>query len=345
MRQLCTRGAAVFLAVALLVGRGIGAENQPSSRRTPIVIAVEKTRHSIVTIKVPRAGTRDTVGTGVIVDEHGYVVTNRHVVGKASTVKVVLPSGKPGTADVVALETPLDLAIVKLNAPGPFKAVSLATDVADLMVGETVIAIGHPFGYTNTVSTGIISALNREITMPTGDVLTGLIQTDASINPGNSGGPLLNVNGQMIGVNVALRDGAQGIAFAINAGTVERVLTKHLGARQKAGISHGLSVQAKMLAEAGPQRVIVTAAAAQLQSGDEILAVGERAVANAFDIERALWNKRPGQTVALKVVRNGREMTVELTLQAENRGGQVAAARAGDRTPNLSAPAGVPTGD
>src|SRR5437867_3364599 len=116
MRQLFTRSATAFLAVALLVGRGIGAENQSSSRRTPIVVAVEKTRNSIVTIKVPRAGTRDTVGTGVIVDEHGYVVTNRHVIGSADSVNVVLPNGKAGTAEVVATETSLDLAILKLNS-------------------------------------------------------------------------------------------------------------------------------------------------------------------------------------------------------------------------------------
>ena len=100
------------------------------------------------------------------------------------------------------------------------------------MVGETVIAIGHPFGYTNTVSTGIISALGREITMPEGEVLGNLIQTNASINPGNSGGPLLNINGELIGINVALREGAQGIAFALNADTVQQVLSKHLERQQ-----------------------------------------------------------------------------------------------------------------
>jgi serine protease Do len=348
MRQLFTPSAAALLTVALLVGRGAGTENhdnQPFPRRTPIVRAVEKTRNSIVTIKVPRPGTRDTVGTGVIVDESGYVVTNRHVVGSSATVNVVLPGGKTASADVIVAEPSLDLAILKLNAGSKFTAVSMATDTADLMVGETVIAIGHPFGYTNTVSTGIISALNREITMPTGDVLTGLIQTDASINPGNSGGPLLNINGQMIGINVALRDGAQGIAFAINAETVERVLSKHLSAGRRAGVSHGLKVKSRMLTEMGPQRVLVTAAAAQLKKGDEILAVGDRQVSNAFDIERALWNKRPGQTVTLKVIRNGAELTVQLTLHSEDGAGQATEARADNGTGKRSAPGGVPIGD
>jgi serine protease Do len=345
MRKFFTRIAAALLAVSLLVGRGVGTENEASPRRTPIVKAVEKTRNSIVTIKVPRAGTRDTVGTGVIVDERGYVVTNRHVIGSSDTVNVMLPGGKAATADVVAVETALDLAILKLNASTKFSAVSMATDSSDLMVGETVIAIGHPFGYTNTVSTGIISALNREITMPTGDVLSGLIQTDASINPGNSGGPLLNIYGQMIGINVALRDGAQGIAFAINAETVERVLNKHLSARRQAGVSHGLKVKSRILAKTGAQSVVVTAAAAQLKQGDEILAIGDRQVANGFDIERALWSKRPGQTVALKVVRNGAEITVQLRLNSEDGAGQVAEARTGNRSGNRDEPTGVPAGD
>jgi serine protease Do len=342
--RLYTRSAATLLAVVLLVGRGVGSDNQSFPRRNPIVLAVEKTRHSIVTIKVPRAGTRDTVGTGVIVDEHGYVITNRHVVGAGNIVKVVLPNGKAATGEVIAAESALDLAILKL-AGGPFRALPLGP-ASDLMVGETVIAIGHPFGYTNTVSQGIISALNREITMPTGDVLTGLIQTDASINPGNSGGPLLNINGEMIGVNVALRDGAQGIAFAINSSTVKKLLQKHLNAGRISGVRHGLKVQEKVLAETGPrQRVVVAAAAAQLRQGDEILAVGNHEIASAFDIERALWNNRPGQKVALRVVRNGQEMTVELTLRSENGAGRVAEAPAGNRTGTRSAAVGVTAGD
>ena len=94
------------------------------------------------------------------------------------------------------------------------------------MVGETVIAVGHPYGYTNTVSTGIVSAKGREIPMPSGGRLTDLIQTNASINPGNSGGPMLNINGELIGINVALREGAQDIAFALNADTVQKVLSQ-----------------------------------------------------------------------------------------------------------------------
>ncbi len=132
---------------------------------------------------------------------------------------VRLNSGIEIEAAVIWRTAAYDLAVVRVATPQKLQALELAP-VSDLMVGETVIAVGHPFGYTNTISTGIISALGREITMPSGDTLTGLIQTNASINPGNSGGPLLNINGELIGINVALRNGAQGIAFAINAGMV-----------------------------------------------------------------------------------------------------------------------------
>jgi serine protease Do len=341
MSQLSKRLAAVLLAAALAVD--MAKADPPYSRRSPIVEAVQKTRQSIVTIRVPRARSRDMVGTGVIVDERGFVVTNRHVVGGANSVSLRLADGSELTGEVVVDETAQDLAVLRLKTSKKLPALALAP-TSDLMVGETVIAIGHPFGYTNTVSTGIISALGREIAMPTGDVLGGLIQTDASINPGNSGGPLLNINGELIGINVALREGAQGIAFAINAATVKQVLQKHLSALRVAGVSHGLNMQEKVLAETGSrQRVVVANETNSLRKGDEIITVGDRSVANTFDVERALWDAKPGQKVALKVVRGGHEMTVQLTLQSGSGAGQVAEADSGTRS-TRAVPFGVPAG-
>src|SRR5262249_10055989 len=134
-----------------------------------------------------------------------------------------------------------DLAILKLPAAGKKLQTLAFAPGSDLLVGETIITVGHPFGFTNTVSTGVISALGRAITMPDGETLANLIQTNASINPGNSGGPMLNINGELIGINVALREGAQGIAFALNADTVQRVLARHLSAGQMAHLGHGLT--------------------------------------------------------------------------------------------------------
>jgi serine protease Do len=319
--------AAVCWIVAVVVIGGAGTEAKGQySRKTPIVEAVQKTRHSIVTIKVEKkkeawSKSKDAVGTGVIVDERGYIVTNRHVIVSAKKITVRLLDGSDLTAGVLVEDSRCDLAILRIKAGKKLPALPLGPG-SDLMVGETVIAVGHPFGYANTVSTGIISALDRDITMPTGEVLTNLIQTDASINPGNSGGPLLNINGELIGINVALRDGAHGIAFAINADTVKLSLSKHLSALKIAGVTHGLNCQEKV-AEEGPQRQRVVvgkvagatpAASAGLKDGDEILLVGKRSVSNRFDVERALWDHKPGESVPLKVMRQGKEIVVTLTL-------------------------------
>jgi serine protease Do len=287
------------------------------------VEAVQKARTSVVTVIIPKTQyqTRDTTGTGVIIDERGYIVTNRHVVAGRQTVGVRLYDGRQFNGEVILSSPSHDLAIVRISTGFALKAMRLAP-VSDLMVGETVIAIGHPYGYTNTVSVGIISALGRTITMPTGEVLSGLIQTDAAINPGNSGGPLLNINGELIGINNAIRDGAQGIAFAINAGTVRDLVATRLSALRISRVGHGLECKEKVVGETGDRQFVVVgavyqatpAAQAGLRPGDEILTVGDREVANSFDVERSLWDRQPGQQVTMKVRRQGKDMLVKLTL-------------------------------
>jgi serine protease Do len=185
-----------------------------------------------------------------------------------------------------------------------------------------VIAVGHPYGYSHTVSTGIISAVDRRITLTSGDTLSNIIQTNASINPGNSGGPLLNINGELIGIICGMREGAQGIAFAINADTVKQMLLRHLSAVKIAGVDHGLTCSERVLPEGlRRQRVMVAqvtdktpAAQAGLRGGDEILRIADRPVSNRFDVERALWDRKPGETVSFAVFREGKEIAVALTL-------------------------------
>jgi serine protease Do len=327
MHSSVTRGFAALLLAALLVPMAAATDPEPFSRRSPVVEAVQKTKSSIVCIRVPRpGGGKDMIGSGVIVDERGIIVTNRHVVGANKTATVCLHDGTTVTGEVLAGDPRCDLAVLRVQASKKLVALALAP-VNDLMVGETVIAIGHPYGYTNTVSTGIISALGREVTMPTQDTITGLIQITAAINPGNSGGPLLNVNGELIGINAALREGAQNIAFAINAGDVKAFLNKHLSALKVSGIEHGLACREKVLGEIGDRQRVVIAdapAATNLKQGDEIRAMGSLHIANAFDVERALWGRKPGEQLALKVVRQGQELTVTLTLAAAQGAGQVA---------------------
>ncbi len=322
------RVRAAALAALLVVSALLGSEARGQfNRRTPIVEAVRKTRASIVSIRVEKADendqTKKLIGTGVVVDGRGYILTNWHVVSGANVIHAYLADGTEHDGELFFEDPHTDLAIIHIQAPGQLKVLPLGPG-SDLMVGETVIAIGHPYGYTNTVSTGIISALGRQITMPSGETLTNLVQTDASINPGNSGGPLLNINGELVAINVALREGAKGIAFAVNVETIKQVLSNNLSAGRLSGIQHGLRCTEKV-AEAGPGRphVLLGAVAAQtpaavagLRPGDEILRVGPLAVKNRFDVERALWGHRPGEQVPLTVARNGKQWTVDLVLAA-----------------------------
>jgi len=217
---------AAVLAALFLV-RSVVA-NEPSELRSkdPVVQTVQKTINGVVAIRVPRPGEKDMIGSGVIVDEAGLIITNRHVTAGKRHVKVKLNDGGELTGEVVHSSIELDLAIVRVESKKALHAIRLLGK-DDLLLAEKVIAIGSPFGYEGTVSVGIISALNREIQMPNEVLMTRLIQHNAAINPGNSGGPLVNVNAEVIGINVAMRDGAQNIAFAIHAGTVKDFLTSY----------------------------------------------------------------------------------------------------------------------
>jgi serine protease Do len=225
-----SRFALALVATLVLVSNLAAVE-----RRTPVTEAVAKTKASIVTIRFGKS-----IGSGVIVDDRGLIVTNAHVVGKNEKVNVTLCDGTSLDADVLVADPSRDLAVVRIKTDKKLQALALA-QVDDLMVGEDVIAIGHPYGYNYTVSVGIVGATNREVAMPTGHTLEGLIQVTAAINPGNSGGALLNINGELIGINTAVRDGAQGIAFAINADSVRGFLGRHISAVVVGGVEISLT--------------------------------------------------------------------------------------------------------
>jgi serine protease Do len=208
-------------------------------RHTVTVDVVRKTQDAVVNISATRTITRrmspfgadpfwqhfdvgdvvrvpsDSLGSGFLVHEDGYVVTNHHVVDRARQIHVELVDGRKLPAELVSSDADADLAILKVADADPLPRLELA-DSGDLMIGEPVIAVGNPFGFSHSVSTGIVSAVHRDLTGPRGDVLLGdLVQTDAAINPGNSGGPLLNAYGQVVGINTAIRGDAQNIGFAI----------------------------------------------------------------------------------------------------------------------------------
>jgi serine protease Do len=296
---------------------------QEVPRTNAYVKAINKAKPSVVALKVPDSGNKRIVGSGVIVDERGYIVTNRHLVCGAEKVVVRFLDDSELTAKVIVSDVNSDLAILKVAVGNKQPALPLAPS-GDIEVGEEVLAIGHPYGYSFSVSRGIASALKRTIELPNAVMLTGMIQTDAAINPGNSGGPLLNINGEFIGVVTAIRDGAQCMAFAIPTDTVKGVLSDKLSAWKIAGVSHGLQVQEKVIAPTGDRQQVIVAgmtgasAGAGLKSGDVIRCVGAQNVKNRFDIERALYDAKPGQQVTVGVVRQGQEVTVTLTLSSDH---------------------------
>jgi serine protease Do len=324
MQSLCLRWIACALAAVGVVASALSVQAQ-YARRTPIVDAVEKTSGAIVSLKVEKKGQfgrgAELVGAAVVVDERGYAVTNRHVILAASRIEGCLPDGEPIPVQVVVEVPSHDLAVIKLEAERTYRAMPLGPS-SDLMVGETVLAVGNPYGYAHSVTRGIISALNREIKIPGGETLRGLIQTDAPINPGSSGGPLININGELIGMNVAMRDGAQGIGFAIPSETIKAVLAAQLSAKKISGVEHGLACQERIAADGVErQRVIVKgleesslAAHAGLRPGDEIVQVAGRAVRNRFDVERALWDVKPGEKVTFLVDRSGARVNLTVLL-------------------------------
>jgi serine protease Do len=322
----------LLVCVLFLKVCGAGTETAQASgnaRRNKIVVAVEKTRNSVVMIKVVKHGKwsrQEVIGTGVIVDERGYVVTSHHVISRGEKIRVLLVDGTEVACALSASLPRYDLAVLKLPSLGEKKLQALRfAPTQDLMVGEDVIAVGHPFGYQHTVSRGIISALGRSVEIPTGYTLKDLIQTDASINAGNSGGPLLNINGELIGIIMGVQDGAQGVAFALKAGTIQKLLSQELSAGKIAHITHGLVCRevacAKTDTRGCRQQVVVQAivspspaARAGLQEKDVILRVGSKAISNRFDLERALWHYRAGDRVATEVLRKGSIRQLSLTL-------------------------------
>ena len=257
------------------------------------------------------------MGTGVVVDERGYIITNYHVVADVRRIQVTLYDHREFTAELVARDAESDLALIKIPVTEPLPLIKIGTS-SDLMEGEPVIALGNAFGYEHTVTRGIISALGRDVQVSDTQTYDDLIQTDASINPGNSGGPLMNVDGEMIGLNVAVRAGAQGIGFAIPVDQVmaRRRATDERRAAGEQATRHRDPCFERAGRAAGRRRSAADspAAAAGLQAGDEICDVGQMPVVRPLDLERALLNRSSGEKIPLTVLRNGERMTIDLEL-------------------------------
>lgn len=319
-----------------LLGWPDPAPAHAGTRETPVVKAVQKIQPCVVSISSEKKAASSSrwpftaeensrprvsgMGTGIILDGRGYILTNYHVVDKVQGIEVHLNDGTNYPARVIQHDEAMDLAMLKVDAGRALPAATIGVS-ADLMVGETVITIGNAFGYENTVSVGIVSAMKRNVTLSDDQVYRNLIQTDACINPGNSGGPLVNVDGELIGINVAVRAGAQGIGFALPIDDVKKVATEMMSIRRLSATWHGLVTDELRHPQQGRTVVISDvqsgspAEASGFKPGDHILQVGEVSVTTPLDIERGLLDCAPGRPTRVQIRRAGQEQALALEVK------------------------------
>ncbi|MBL8815429.1 MAG: trypsin-like peptidase domain-containing protein [Planctomyces sp.] len=322
------RATLSLVALAIGISSVVAAEN----RETPLVKAVQQCRKSVVNIHTEKTAADDKearffssksrkitgMGTGIVVDERGYIVTNYHVIQDVDRIIATLDSGATFDARPVSFDRKQDLAIIRIEASEPLPVMPMGTS-SDLMLAETVFAVGNAFGYEHTITSGIVSALHRDVEVDETQSYENLIQTDASINPGNSGGPLLNLDGEVIGINVAIRAGAQRIGFAIPIDDARRSIARLMSVERLNGIPHGLNTtdvktptEKKLLVDA-----VSPGSAAEkcgLQPGDVIRSVRGVQIQDGTDLERSLLDLPIGKVVDVVLQRDGREQTLQYTV-------------------------------
>ena len=292
---------------------------QPVANGTPLSVnsIYQRAYRGVVEITVRTAG-GSAEGSGFVYDSSGRIVTNQHVVDGAQSISVRFWNGKTYSAQLVGSDSSTDLAVIKVNAPDSQLYPLTLGSSSKLGVGDPVVAIGSPFGLEETVTSGIVSALHRSIDSPANFAISDTIQTDAAINHGNSGGPLLNAQGQVIGVNAQIRSESgdnAGVGFAIPSDTV-RSIAGQLISNGKAvhaylGVSLDGSASSARVADVRPG---TPAAKANLRAGDVITAIGNTSVSSAEELTRAIDAHKPGETVTVKISRGGNTVTAQVTL-------------------------------
>lgn len=277
--------------------------------------------------RLERREKKNSLGSGVIIDgTRGFILTNEHVISKTGTITVVLKDEREFEAQIVGADPDSDLAVLRISSDTKLPAVEMGNS-DDLMIGETVIAIGNPFGFSHTVTTGVISAVGRSIR--TDDrIYYDFIQTDASINPGNSGGPLLNINGDLIGINTAIYAKAQGIGFAIPISKAKRIISDLIRHGEVVPAWIGLTVQdmdarlAQYLQLPGNNGVLVKrvvqkspADKAGIRDGDIILSLDRDDVHSQDEYYALMKGVAAGETINMEVWRGGRTVKVSVKSQ------------------------------
>ena len=315
---------------------GSGSAKATSGTAVDWTAVAKEVSDSVVAIDVATSD-GEAKGSGVVISDKGYIATNNHVISGAQQIQVTLASGAVYSAKVVGTDTTTDLAVIKLDNPPSDLKVAEFADSDNLAVGEAVMAIGNPLGYDDTATTGIVSALNRPVTVTDDDnnaIVTNAVQIDAAINPGNSGGPTFNAAGQVIGINSSIAStasssgtaGSIGIGFAIPSNLVKRVTNeiidngsvKHvvLGITIKSssveadGVTRGCA-QVQAVTDGGP------ASKAGVKAGDSIVAFNGKAVNNNYSLLGYVRASAMGDKVKLTVVRGGNTMDLEVTLDQE----------------------------
>ena len=306
-----------------------GEFTRTGARKTFVVRAIDRAKGAVVNIHSERPGQSSRpiqgMGTGILIDPRGYIVTNQHVIEDVNVLRCRLSDGTTKIAVIAARNNESDLALLKVEPAGPLPIMPLGT-AQDLMVGETVVAIGNAFGYEGTASMGIVSAIKRDVNLNPDMRYKSLIQTDASINPGNSGGPLINIHGDLVGVNVAIRDKAQGIGFAIPVDSMIRSVADMLHSRRRT--YDGLVCDDRLDDSFdGPVRTVVVkhvdanspASAAGLEPGDLIEHLGDVHVLCSYDVERAVLDSKAGDSVTIVLRRAGKEVRSEMVLTSHEK--------------------------
>ena len=319
------------LAALLLLAASPGIAVPLPSRRSEIVEVVEKVAPAVVNIAAEQTVRRvrslfdemffgfdrrpaKSLGSGVIIDPKGIILTNDHVISGASKILATTKGGRELECEVIGSDADNDLAVLRVRKPAaPLPTIRLGTS-SDLMIGETVVAIGNPFGLSNTVTAGVLSALGRSVPGENQRVYNDFLQIDAPINPGNSGGPVVNVQGDMIGVATAIIGGAQGIGFAIPVDRAKRIVADLVKFGQVRPVwigLHGRTITAREDPEGSPKGFRVRsvepgspADRAGIRGGDQIVSIDGTPVESQETFETTLSTRGSGHPMKL-VLRNG----------------------------------------
>lgn len=351
------KSGSVTIAVILVLltvlagpaGRALaGLPMPPNPRVTPVVLAYRLARPAVVNISTTKLVLRtryslfgpdpfenifpnqfggrrvpvQSLGSGFVINPAGYIITNAHVIRQAEKITVTFPDKSQRQATVISSDPDCDLAVLKVAPPAGVELPYLTLGRSDdLMVGETVIAIGNPLGYSNTLTTGVISATDRTITLGRNVSIDGLIQTDAPINPGNSGGPLLNINGKLIGITTAIRADAQNIGFAIPVDKLAGELVDLLDSERLNRTVFGATVSQKHT-DSGDQLLVSAVRAAspaygKIKPGDRIIEMNGKAMKQISDYACQMVSMKPGSLLKIKLIRHGKQIAVGVRLAAK----------------------------